>query len=146
MRSFTFITRLGFVFFDFMLISVTVASFYFGVNWIYMYFSYPDSIVFSTYTIFFVLFFMISIPILFLSFSPICIGFQASIKFQRKTVKFIWISFIFIIILSLMFDFYYLGALSNKGYIKCQGIPSGSMPGMATKYVTNEALCSKKDP
>lgn len=146
MRKFSFVNRFWFVFFDLTLLLITVLSFYFGIERFLNYFSYPDSFVFSIFSVFSVFFFMISIPILLLSFSPICIGVQSGIEFQRKMAKFIFIGLSFIFISSLGFNFYYLNLIDNKGYIKCQSIPSGWMPGMATKYVTNDALCSKKDP
>lgn len=146
MRKFSFVNRFWFIFFDLMLLLVTVISFHFGVERFVTYFSYPDSFVFSVFSVFSVLFFMISIPILLLSFSPICIGVQSGIEFQRKMARFIFIGLSFIVMSSLVFNFYYLNLIENKGYIKCQGIPSGWMPGMASKYVTNEALCLKKDP
>ncbi|KEY59609.1 hypothetical protein SRDD_14460 [Serratia sp. DD3] len=146
MMKFSFINRFWFVFFDLMLVLVTVVSFYFGFERFFTYFSYPDFFVFSVFSVFSVLFFMISIPILTLSFSPIYIGFQSSIEFQKKVAKCIVFGLCFIVLLSLVFNYYYISAISNKGYIKCNGIPSGWMPGMATKYATSELLCSKKDP
>lgn len=146
MREFSFVNRFWFVFFDLMLLLVTVVSFYFGVERLFVYFSFPDVFVFSVFSVFSVLFFIISIPILLLSFSPICIGVQSGILFQRKIARFILIGLSFIVISSIVFNFYYLNLIENKGYIKCQGIPSGWMPGMASKYVTNETLCLKKDP
>jgi len=146
MRKFSFINRFWFVFFDLMLVLVTVVSFYFGVERFFTYFSYPDFFVFSVFSVFSVLFFMISIPILTLSFSPIYIGFQSSIVFQKKVAKCIMFGLFFIVLLSLVFNCYYMSTISNKGYIKCNGIPSGWMPGMATKYATSELLCSKKAP
>ncbi|MGV3346211.1 hypothetical protein ACGVWS_10910 [Enterobacteriaceae bacterium LUAb1] len=146
MRKFSFINRFWFVFFDLILVLVTVASFYFGIERMFVYFSYPKFFIFSVFSVFSVLFFMISIPILILSFSPICIGIQSKIVFQKKMARLILISLSFIIILSLVFNIYYLSVIRSKGYIKCNGIPSGWMPMMAAKYAASEALCLKKDP
>jgi len=146
MRKFSFINRFWFVFFDLMLVLITVLSFYFGIERFFNYFSYPDFFVFSVFSVFSILFFIISIPILILSFSPICIGFQSSIEFQKKIAKCIIFGLCLIVLSSLLFNCYYIREVSNKGYIKCNGIPSGWMPGMAIKYATSEQLCSKKDP
>ena len=146
MKKLSFVNRFWLVFFDLMLVLLTVVSFHFGAEDSVTYFSYPDSFVFSVFSVFSVLFFIISIPILILSFSPICIGFQSSIEFQKKVAKCIVFGLCFIVLLSLLFNCYYIREVSNKGYIKCNGIPSGWMLGMATKYATKEALCLKKGP
>ena len=140
MGKFSFTNRVWFVFFDLILIVITVISLYFGIKRIIIYFSYPDF-----FSIFSVLFFMISTPILILSFSPIFRGVQANINLQMKIAKLIKLGLLFIVLSSLVFNLFYLSLMSNKGYIKCNGTPSGWMPIMATKYSIDEHLCKKKD-
>jgi len=146
MGKFSFTNRVWFIFFDLILVMITVISFYFGIKRIIVYFSYPDFLVFSIFSIFSVLFFMISTPILILSFSPIFRGIQANTNLQMKIAKLIKLGLLFIVLSSLVFNLFYLSLMSNKGYIKCNGTPSGWMPVMANKYAIDEHLCKKKDP
>jgi len=93
MGKFSFTNRVWFVFFDLILIVITVISLYFGIKRIIIYFSYPDF-----FSIFSVLFFMISTPILILSFSPIFRGVQANINLQMKIAKLIKLGLLFIVL------------------------------------------------
>lgn len=54
------------------------------------------------------------------------------------------ITCLILIVLGIVLSVAYTNILSERGYIKCQGIPSGWMPGMATKYAISKELCSKK--
>ncbi|RJT49876.1 hypothetical protein D6D38_22615, partial [Rahnella variigena] len=45
--------------------------------------------------------------------------------------------------LSISLSVGYVSVLKNKGYISCPGIPSGWMPGTATKYAFSGDLCRK---
>ncbi|MCC8422744.1 DUF1240 domain-containing protein [Photorhabdus thracensis] len=66
---------------------------------------------------------------------------QAPMYLQVKMGKIIIFSFFFAIISTMVFSFFYPHSLEEKGYIRCEGIPLGSMPGMAVKYALDEALC-----
>ncbi|EYU13367.1 DUF1240 domain-containing protein [Photorhabdus aegyptia] len=66
---------------------------------------------------------------------------QAPTYLQVKIGKIIIFSFFFAIVSTMVFSFCYTHFLEEKGYIRCSGVPLGSMPGMAVKYATDEALC-----
>ncbi|OVZ80189.1 hypothetical protein CBW52_12420 [Yersinia kristensenii] len=84
-------------------------------------------------------------------------GRKASIMLQTICSKVLYLLFIIyyllfiiyylLLIIGLVVNFgfnYYTGKLVEQGYIKCRGIPTGSMPGMATKYAKSESLCYLK--
>ncbi|OCQ53372.1 hypothetical protein Ppb6_01420 [Photorhabdus australis subsp. thailandensis] len=66
---------------------------------------------------------------------------QAPMHLQVKIGKLIIFSFFFAIVSTMVFSFCYPYLLEEKGYIRCNGIPLNSMPGMVVKYAANEALC-----
>lgn len=144
MEVFNFKKRLFFVFFDISLLLITFLSVYFGVNRLITYLLYPDVIVFSFFTVFSILFFLLTMPIIALSVNPIGKGRQANIVFQKNMAKTIILGLLFIIISTILFNVIFTNNLNKEGYIKCRGIPSGWMPGMAVKYALSEELCMKK--
>lgn len=144
MEVFNFKKRLFFVFFDICLLLITFLSVYFGVNRLITYLLHSDVIVFSFFTVFSILFFLLTIPVIALSVSPIVKGRQADIVFQKKMAQAIISGLIFIIISTIVFNVIFTNNLKKEGYIKCRGIPSGWMPGMAIKYALSEELCMKK--
>lgn len=144
MTKFSLSRRIFFIFFDLGLALITLTSFYFGLKRIGVYLSYPDVFVFSIFSVFSVLFFIISIPVIALSISPIFTGEQASIYFQIKMASVIKFGVLAIVLLSIAFNVIYTNKIRDDGYVKCHGVPSGWMPGMATKYSMAEHLCNQK--
>ena len=69
---------------------------------------------------------------------------QASIGLQKTVGKIIIFSFLFSLIISFTFSYGYGTYLKSNGFTQCRGIPSGWMPGMATKYAISKELCLKK--
>ncbi|CNK60925.1 Uncharacterised protein [Yersinia mollaretii] len=69
---------------------------------------------------------------------------QANIKLQKTVGKIIIISFLLSLIISFVFSYGYGTYLKNNGFTQCRGIPSGSLPGMATKYAKSESFCYLK--
>jgi len=131
--------------FLFLFVPLGCGGVYLSIDSLMLYFSYPNSFVFSSLVIYGITLFLILLPLSFLSFYPVFLGRLASLSIQKKIEVFIFICFSFSIIFQCGFGIYFSNNLEKRGYIACRGIPSGWMPGMATKYVTNEALCSKND-
>jgi len=130
----------------FILISLSGISLYLGFVEVVNCLKYYDVIVFSWMTpllIFIPVIFSFPLAwfilLLFKGYSP-AVGIIAPILPMFKFVC------IIVIVISISISYWYLTTLNDNGYIRCNGIPSGWMPGMATKYVTNEALCLKKYP
>lgn len=116
----------------------------FGIVLFDEYYSFGNVIIFSWFS-----FSIIVLPfvLIFPLFYFILFLFKDSDYAFKKMNGFIWIfklTCIVLIVLGIVFSLTYTNSLSERGYIKCKGIPSGWMPGMATKYVTSEALCLKK--
>ncbi len=70
-------------------------------------------------------------------------GRKASIMLQTICSKVLYLLLIIGLVVNFGFN-YYTGKLVEQGYIKCRGIPTGSMPGMATKHAKSESLCYLK--
>lgn len=130
----------------FLIIPLACGGLYISLDSMTIYFSFPESFTFSSLVIYGFSFFLIIIPLTFLSFYPIFLGRLADINIQKKASRCIYICFFVFFIVQVGFGFYFVNELEHRGYIACRGIPSGWMPAMATKYVTHEELCSKKDP
>ncbi|MEA5103946.1 hypothetical protein [Pantoea sp. S18] len=52
------------------------------------------------------------------------------------------ITFVFALIGAYIFSVWYKSELEDKSYKKCVEVPSGWMPGTATRYVMSENLCN----
>ena len=66
---------------------------------------------------------------------------RAGIILQKKVGKVIIYSFLLSLIITFIYSYGYGIYLEKIGFIQCDGISSGWIPGMATKYAKNEALC-----
>ena len=130
----------------FILIFLSGISLFFGVIEVVGYLNYYKVIVFSWMTpllvfipvvIFFPLVWFVTL--LFKGYDS-AVGVIAPIFNLFKFVC------VIVVVISISLSYWYVTTLNDKGYIRCNGVPVGWMPGMATKYVTNEALCLKKDP
>ena len=132
--------------FLFLFLPLTCGGGYIAIDSIMLYFSFPESLVFSSFIIYGFALFFIFLPLFFLSFFPVFLGRLAPASIQKNISIFMFICLFFSVILQIGFKFYFVNELEHRGYIACRGVPSGWTPGMATKYVTNEALCSKKKP
>ena len=131
-------------FFCFFIIGLLV--FYFSAKELIDYYRFYDEIIYSWLDFFAFLF---SFVILLFSVYPGCVTFYGvpmSAEKSKSIYKIALIIFVMSLITPGIFSFVYVDKIESKGYIKCQGMPSGWMPGMATKYVINEKLCLKKDP
>jgi hypothetical protein len=128
----------------FLFIPLALGGGYIALNSLKEYFSFPNVLNFSSFIIYGILCALILPPLIFISIPPIFLGRKSSDSVQKSVGKFIVYCFFISIIFQIGFSFYFVNELNNKGYIACKGIPSGWMPGMATKYALSENLCSKK--
>ncbi|MGV3345710.1 hypothetical protein ACGVWS_08160 [Enterobacteriaceae bacterium LUAb1] len=132
------------VFFIFLMIGLTV--FYFSIQEVIEYYDFHEVIIYSWLDCFTLLFsffiFIFSVYPGYVAFYGITIPAGRSKSFYKAALFF----FVMSLVVPIIFSFIYVNKIESKGYIRCQGIPSGWMPGMATKYATSELLCSKKDP
>lgn len=105
------------------------------------YFSFADVIVFSWLSV--------SLVILpFVMIFPISYFSLFLLKGESKAFKIIkgymwcfkWLCII-LVSASIIFIVFYKIEMKGKGYLICKGIPSGWMPGTATKYVKSKELC-----
>lgn len=130
----------------FILVFLSGFSLYYGVFETVGYLKYHQVIVFSWMTS--LLLFIpviISFPLawfVFLLFK----GYSSALILITSMLPFFKFVCVIIVAISISLSYWYVTTLSDKGYIRCQGIPSGWLPGMATKYATSERLCLKKAP
>ena len=127
-----------------MILAMYVFCTLFGITLFDEYYSFGNVIIFSWFS-----FSIIALPfiLIFPLFYFIIFLFKDSDYAFKKMNGFIWIfkiTCIVLIVLGIVFSLRYTNSLSERGYIRCQGIPSGWMPGMATKYALNKELCLKK--
>lgn len=130
----------------FILIFFSSLSLYFGFGEITGHFEYNNVIVFSWMAPL-----LIFIPVLFvfpLAWFVVFLfnGYSSAISIITPIIPLFKFICIVVVVISILLSYWYITTLTDKGYIRCNGIPSGWMPGMATKYATNEALCLKNDP
>ena len=93
------------------------------------------------------------ILIIFLPFTLYVMSFEilffaiSGRRLSKVTMVRLWLIIKIIIAFSicavLIFSSFYKKELLSRNYIACNGIPSGWMPGLATKYVKEKSLCKK---
>lgn len=93
------------------------------------------------------------ILIIFLPFTLYVMSFEilffaiSGRRLSKVTMVCLWLIIKIIIVFSicamLIFSSIYKKELLSRNYIACSGIPSGWMPGLATKYVKEKSLCEK---
>lgn len=114
-----------------------------GWNVFYSYFSFANDIVFSWLAIA-----LIALPVVM--FLPLCYFILFLCKDKEFAFKkmdcyisyFKWVC-IAIIVFGVLFSLLYPQELVRKGYVRCNGIPSGWTPGTATRYVKDPSQCIK---
>lgn len=125
------------------LMSISILSLYLWIDELSGYLKFKDVIIFSWMSV--SLFFIpLTLPFpTYWFYSFLVFGHDvALVKVNRVITYFKWVC-IFSIITSILMSFFYVSTLKYKGYTTCKGIPSGWMPGMATKYVISKDLCNK---
>lgn len=123
------------------LLSLGGGSIYLGVKLFGDYFAFGNSINFIWFSsVLFLAPAVFTLPIFFfvlvlmLNYSKATEMCAAYIKLYKKML-------LLLLAISVSFPFVYLNLLERKGYISCKGIPSGYMPGIGKKYVTDPRLC-----
>lgn len=128
----------------FILISLSALSWYLGFSEIFEYFDYYNVVVFSWMAPFLIFTpLLLTFPLLWF-FALLFKGYNPAIIIISPIIPLFKVICILAVVFSISLSYWYVTTLSEKGYIRCKGIPSGWMPGMATKYVTSQALCLKK--
>ena len=124
-----------------MILGLCVLSIYLGNSIFRSYFSFGDSIVFSGLSIALIALPVVMIFPLIYFILIIVKGKDFAFKIMDNYVSYLKWSFITIVILGVLFSCLYPKELLSKGYVRCNGIPSGWMAGTATRYVKNLSLC-----
>ncbi|WP_395301864.1 DUF1240 domain-containing protein [Enterobacter mori] len=123
------------------ILGLCVLSIYLGNNIFQSYFSFEDSIVFSWLSIA-----LIALPVVMifpLAYFILMIvkGRDFAFKTMDNYVSYLKWSCIAILILGVLFSCLYPKKLLSKGYVRCNGVPSGWMAGTATRYVKDPSIC-----
>lgn len=125
------------------LMSISFLSLYFWIDEVLEYLRFKDVILFSWMS---VSLFFIPLTLLFPTYwFVLSLLFEHDVAFNKENrviPYFKWVC-IFSIITSILISFSYVSILKCEGYDSCKSIPSGWMPGMATKYVISKELCNK---
>ncbi|HGK4754830.1 TPA: DUF1240 domain-containing protein [Enterobacter cloacae] len=123
------------------ILGLCALSIYLGNSIFQSYFSFEDSIVFSWLS-----FALIALPVVMifpLTYFILMIfkGRGFALKTMDNYVSYLKWSCIAILILGVLFSCLYPKELLSKGYVRCNGIPSGWMAGTATRYVKDPSIC-----
>ncbi|EGK60418.1 DUF1240 domain-containing protein [Enterobacter hormaechei] len=123
------------------ILGLCVLCIYLGGSIFQSYFSFEDSIIFSWLSIA-----LIALPVVMIFplvyFALIIVkGKNFTFKKMDNYVSYLKWSCIAIIILGLLFSCLYPKELLSKGYVRCNGVPSGWMAGTATRYVKHPSIC-----
>ncbi|ELN2736161.1 hypothetical protein QDZ74_004061 [Pluralibacter gergoviae] len=125
------------------IVSLYWVCIYFGLLIFNDYFSFKSRIVFSWLSVSFIAFpFVMIFPLFYfflVLFKGECYAFN---KMDEYISYFKWVC-LFVILAGVVFCFSYLFVLHDKGYVKCNGVPSGWMPGVAKEYALNPMQCKK---
>lgn len=118
-------------------------SFYLGKGMFKEYFSFGDEIVFSWLTVALVaLPFVMIFPLAYFIL-VLFIGREVALRKMDCYVIYLKWGCIAIVIFGLLYSILYPKTLISRGYVRCNGIPSGWMPGTATRYVKETSSCKK---
>jgi hypothetical protein len=125
------------------ILGLNVLCVFLGLSEFGDYFSYGNVIVFSWLSVS-----LIALPLIL--FFPLCYftlflfkSEEYATQVMGQYVGYLKILFVIIITVGIAFSLFYKNDLTGRGYIACKGIPSGWMPGTATTYVLDPALCSR---
>lgn len=135
------LTRVKAFFIFIMFVFFGLASLFFGFLEVKVYFLNSDIVLLSKFDLVIFLlsfmFFAVSTP----AFYFFIFNKEMPHRYLYLLMRFIVFWFVISLIIGIAFSFFYSVKLERDGYIQCRGIPSGWMPGMATKYVLDESLC-----
>ena len=119
--------------------------FYLGSDVFNEYFSFGDNIVFSWLTVSFIA--LPAIMVFPLIYFILILFKDKEYAFKTMDAYMVYLKWVCIalVIIGFMYSVCYPAVLVKKGYLRCSGIPSGWMPGMATRYVRDLSLCRVSD-
>ncbi|MHC3771719.1 DUF1240 domain-containing protein [Pantoea agglomerans] len=118
---------------------------YLGNDMFNEYFSFGDNVVFSWLTASFIALPVIMIFPLIYFILLLFKGKEYAFKTMGAYVVYLkWVC-IALVIIGVLYSVFYPTVLVKKGYLRCSGIPSGWMPGTATRYVRDSTLCNVSD-
>lgn len=125
------------------ILGLYLLSIYLGNRMFGSYLSFEDDIVFSWLNVAlialpFVMIFPLAYFILVLF-----IGREVALRKMDCYVIYLKWGCIAIVIFGLLYSILYPKTLISRGYVRCNGIPSGWMPGTATRYVKETSSCKK---
>ncbi|WP_370967627.1 hypothetical protein [Enterobacter wuhouensis] len=143
MKMFTLKIRVFLLLWSTVMLVLSAGGTYAGLLSLMEYLSFPAVVIFSAG--------MIALVFSFLIILPLCIaGFYSSTKGIRISegkgiYLFRWFIYALVssIVMCFVFKLYYQHELDVRKYIVCDGVPSGWMPGMASKYALEQAMCYK---
>lgn len=123
------------------ILGLCVLSIYLAGSIFQSYFSFEDSIVFSWLSIA-----LISLPVVmifpFVYFILMIVeGKDFALKTMDNYVSYLKWSCTAIVVLGVLFSCLYPKELLSKGYVRCNGVPSGWIAGTATRYVKDPSIC-----
>ncbi|MFC0224917.1 hypothetical protein [Serratia aquatilis] len=133
-----FLAFLGFVFFTFLSLIIS----FFAFESLFGYLHKMPVFVFSAWSFFAALSPLVVMPFLLMVVPVIIYGRKVSIKLGKQLMVFSFLSLVLIVVLMILFSTLYKEHLNNQGYTRCQGVPMGWTPGMATKYAIDASKCS----
>ncbi|WP_188475444.1 hypothetical protein [Hafnia psychrotolerans] len=134
-----FFSFLGFLLFS----GLSSSIFYAGLYLLSSYQKYNSVVVYSIWSIFAILFPLFFMPYALMLIPAFIQGRSISSKSGKILIR---ISLFFLaatLIGMISFSIIFKNTLKNRGYIECQGVPSGWTPGMATKYTLDISNCNK---
>ena len=141
-RTFTIKQRVGSLIGGlFILLPLAIFGVVSGVQSLEEYLSFSPSIIYFSGNILVLFSPVIFIPLLLMMIPPIATGKETISKFSVLLLKLMITGCVVAIICMFVFRFFYLKQLEQNGYIPCQGIPTGYMPGMGKQYVKDLSLC-----
>ncbi|AUJ80831.1 DUF1240 domain-containing protein [Enterobacter cancerogenus] len=123
------------------ILGLCVLSIYLGNSIFQSYFSFEGSIIFSWLSIALIALPVVMIFPLVYFILMIVKGKDFAFKTMDNYVSYLKWSCIAIVILGLLFSCLYPKELLSKGYVRCNGVPSGWMAGTATRYVKDPSIC-----
>jgi Mn2+/Fe2+ NRAMP family transporter len=109
------------------------------------YFSFGDGVVFSWLTFSFIVLPVIMIFPLIYFMLLLLKGEECAFKKMDAYVAYLKWGCIALVVMGVLYSVLYPTVLVKKGYLQCNGIPSGWMPGTATHYVRDSSLCNVSD-
>ncbi len=141
-RIFTLKQRIGaFIGVLFVFVPLTILSVWIGLDSLSSNWSFPSSLVFSWGEVLLLFAPVLFVPLFIMAMPPIFIGKEMTVKSALPLLKIMIWGCAIAVLVAVLYAFYFTNQLEQRGYISCRGIPTGYMPGMGTRYVTNLSLC-----